>query len=69
MIYCFGLLLAGSALLASNGFLHPVSVARVFVTSNAELAATKPYPLEGITPVTLVLHGNIAGGKSTLQFR
>lgn len=44
-----GLLLAGSAFLASNVFLQiPVSVARVFVTSDAEFAATKPYPLEKI---------------------
>lgn len=46
-----GLLLAGTAFLASNVFLQiPVSVARVFVTSDAEFAATKPYPLEKISP-------------------
>lgn len=46
-----GLLLAGLAFLASNVFLQiPVSVVRVFVTSDAEFAATKPYPLEKIPP-------------------
>lgn len=44
-----GLLIAGLAFLASNIFLQiPVSVARVFVTSETEFAATKPYPLERI---------------------
>ena len=46
-----GLLLAGLAFLASNVFLQiPVSVARVFVTSETEFAATEPYPLEKIPP-------------------
>lgn len=46
-----GLLLAGFSFLASNLFLQiPVSVARVFVTSDAEFAATEPYPVERITP-------------------
>jgi hypothetical protein len=44
-----GLLIAGLAFLASNLFLQvPVSVARVFVTSETEFAATKPYALERI---------------------
>ncbi len=44
-----GLVIAGLAFLASNIFLQiPVSVARVFVTSETEFAATKPYPLERI---------------------
>jgi hypothetical protein len=44
-----GLLLAGLAFLASNLFLQvPLSVARVFVTSETEFSATKPYPLERI---------------------
>lgn len=44
-----GLLLSGLAFLASNIFLQiPVSVARVFVTSETEFAATKPYPIERI---------------------
>jgi len=44
-----GLLLAGVAFLASNVFLQiPVSVAKVFVTSETEFAATEPYPLERI---------------------
>lgn len=44
-----GLVIAGLAFLASNVFLQiPVSVARVFVTSETEFAATKPYPLERI---------------------
>ena len=44
-----GLLIAGLAFLGSNVFLQiPVSVARVFVTSETEFAATKPYPLERI---------------------
>lgn len=44
-----GLLIAGLAFLASNIFLQiPVSVARVFVTSETEFAATKPYPIERI---------------------
>ena len=51
-----GLLLAASAFLASNLFLQiPVSVARVFVTSDAEFAATQPYPLEKITPDFTIL--------------
>lgn len=51
-----GLLIAGSAFLASNLFLQiPVSVARVFVTSDAEFAATQPYPLEKITPDFTIL--------------
>lgn len=46
-----GLLLAGLAFLASNVFLQiPLSVARVFVTTDAEFAATEPYPLEKINP-------------------
>jgi len=45
-----GLLLAGVAFLASNVFLQiPVSVAKVFVTSETEFAATEPYPLERIS--------------------
>ncbi len=41
-----GLLLASLAFLASNLFLQiPVSVARVFVTSETEFSATKPYAL------------------------
>jgi hypothetical protein len=44
-----GLLLAGLAFLASNLFLQvPLSVARVFVTSETEFSGTKPYPLERI---------------------
>lgn len=44
-----GLLLASLAFLASNLFLQiPVSVARVFVTSETEFSATKPYGLERI---------------------
>ena len=44
-----GLLLAGVAFLFSNVFLQiPVSVLRVFVTSDAEFAATEPYALERI---------------------
>lgn len=44
-----GLLVASFAFLASNLFLQiPVSVARVFVTSETKFAATKAYPLERI---------------------
>lgn len=44
-----GLLLAGLAFLASNLFLQiPVSVTPVFVTSETEFAAVKPYPIEKI---------------------
>ncbi len=44
-----GLLLASLAFLASNVFLQiPVSVARVFVTSETEFATTEPYALERI---------------------
>ncbi len=44
-----GLAIAALAFLASNVFLQiPVSVARVFVTSETKFAATKAYPLEGI---------------------
>jgi Mg2+/citrate symporter len=51
-----GLLSASLAFLASNLFFQiPVSVARVFVTSNAELAATEPYPLEKISPDFTIL--------------
>lgn len=45
-----GLLIAGLAFLASNLFLQiPVTVARVFVTSETEFAATKPYARKRIT--------------------
>lgn len=51
-----GLLIAGLAFLASNLFLQiPVSVARVFVTSDAEFAATQPYPVEKIMPDFTIL--------------
>ena len=44
-----GLVIAALAFLASNVFLQiPVSVARVFVTSETKFAATKAYPLERI---------------------
>ncbi|MGL4618122.1 low-complexity tail membrane protein [Chroococcidiopsis sp.] len=44
-----GLLVASVAFLASNLFLQiPVSVARVFVTSETEFSKTKPYPVERI---------------------
>lgn len=44
-----GLLLASLAFLASNLFVQiPVSVARVFVTSKTEFAATEPYAIERI---------------------
>ena len=44
-----GLLLASVAFLASNLFLQiPVSVARVFVTSETEFSKAKPYPVERI---------------------
>lgn len=44
-----GLLLAGLAFLASNLFLQiPLSVVRLFVISDAEFAATEPYPLDKI---------------------
>lgn len=67
MVQCFESRLAGSALFASNEFLHYLSVAGVVVTSNAEFAPTKLYALERITPnSTLVLHGSIAGEKLPL---
>lgn len=45
-----GLLLASLAFLASNLFLQvPVSVARIFVTSETEFTATEPYPLDRIS--------------------
>ena len=44
-----GLVIAALAFLASNVFLQiPVSVARVFVTSETKFVATKAYPLERI---------------------
>ncbi len=44
-----GLVIAALAFLASNVFLQiPVSVARVFVTSETKFAATKAYPVERI---------------------
>lgn len=44
-----GLVIAALAFLASNVFLQiPVSVAKVFVTSETKFAATKAYPLERI---------------------
>lgn len=44
-----GLVIAALAFLASNVFLQiPVSVARIFVTSETKFAATKAYPLERI---------------------
>ncbi|MDV2991850.1 MAG: hypothetical protein N4J56_001504 [Chroococcidiopsis sp. SAG 2025] len=44
-----GLLVASIAFLASNLFLQiPVSVARVFVTSETEFSKAKPYPVERI---------------------
>lgn len=44
-----GLLLASVTFLASNLFLQvPVSVARVFVTSETEFSKAKPYPVERI---------------------
>ena len=44
-----GLVIAALAFLASNLFLQiPVSVAKVFVTSETKFAATKAYPLERI---------------------
>lgn len=44
-----GLLLASLAFLASNVFLQiPISVLRIFVTSETEFAATEPYPVERI---------------------
>jgi hypothetical protein len=44
-----GLLVAGITFLASNLFFQiPVSVARVFVTSETEFSKTKPYPVERI---------------------
>lgn len=51
-----GLLSASMAFLASNLFFQiPVSVARMFVTSDAEFAATEPYPLEKISPDFTIL--------------
>ena len=45
-----GLLLASLSFLASNLFLQiPVSVARIFVTSETEFLQTKPYSLERIS--------------------
>jgi len=45
-----------SIALASNLFFQiPVSVARMFVTSDAEFAATEPYPLEKISPDFTIL--------------
>lgn len=49
-------------------FWHPLSVARVFVTSDAEFAATKPFFKERIPPVTQVLRGDIAGSIAMKQF-
>ncbi|HEY9779691.1 MAG TPA: low-complexity tail membrane protein [Leptolyngbyaceae cyanobacterium] len=44
-----GLVIAALAFLASNLFLQiPVSVAKVFVTSETKFAATKAYPLERV---------------------
>lgn len=44
-----GLLIASMAFLATNLFFQiPVSVARVFVTSETEFAKAKPYPVERI---------------------
>lgn len=45
-----GLSVAALTFALSNLFCHPVSVARVLVTSDAEFAATPPYPQERIAP-------------------
>lgn len=51
--HVLGLLLGGIAFSLANLFLQiPLSVARVFVTSDAEFAATEPYPLEKIPQIS-----------------